>query len=182
MARPPISDEEILLKKRARQRLIGATALVLALVIFLPMLLEEKPKPVGQDIAITLPQPPDTEFFPKVTPAAPSSEDRPTPAVTPMPDALPSAPSQVKKPQAAVSENTAYLVQLGVFSNSANAEKLQATVALQGITSETETINSPQGAKTRVRAGPYGSKDEAQSIQAKLKTAGINSVVVTEKQ
>ena len=181
MARPPISDEEILLKKRARQRLIGATALVLALVIFLPMLLEEKPKPVGQDIAITLPPPPDTEFFPKVTPAAPS-EDRPTPAVTPMPDALPSAPSELKKPQPAISENTAYLVQLGVFSNSANAEKLQATVALQGITSETETINSPQGTKTRVRAGPYSSKDEAQSIQAKLKTAGINSVVVTEKQ
>ncbi len=181
MAQPSISDEEILLKKRARQRLIGAVALVLGLVIFLPMLLEEKPKPVGQDIAISLPPPPDTEFFPKVTPVTPPAV-RATPTTAPTPDALPAAPSEVKKPAATMSGEAAYLVQLGVFSNNANAEKLQATVALQGITTQTEAINSAQGVKTRVRAGPYSTQDEARSVQDKLKAAGINSVVVTEKQ
>lgn len=42
-------------KKRARRRLIGAVALVLAAVIGLPMLLESEPKPVADDIAIQIP-------------------------------------------------------------------------------------------------------------------------------
>jgi DedD protein len=42
-------------KKRARRRLIGAVALVLAAIIGLPMLLESEPKPVADDIAIQIP-------------------------------------------------------------------------------------------------------------------------------
>jgi len=42
-------------KKRARRRLIGAIALVLAAVIGLPMILDSEPKPLGEDIAIQIP-------------------------------------------------------------------------------------------------------------------------------
>jgi DedD protein len=42
-------------KKRARRRLIGAIALVLAAVIGLPMVLDSEPKPVADDIAIQIP-------------------------------------------------------------------------------------------------------------------------------
>lgn len=42
-------------KKRARRRLIGAIALVLAAVIGLPMILDSEPKPVADDIAIQIP-------------------------------------------------------------------------------------------------------------------------------
>lgn len=42
-------------KKRARRRLIGAIALVLAAVIGLPMILDSEPKPLGEDIAIEIP-------------------------------------------------------------------------------------------------------------------------------
>lgn len=42
-------------KKRARRRLIGAVALVLAAVIGLPMILDSEPKPLGEDIAIQIP-------------------------------------------------------------------------------------------------------------------------------
>jgi DedD protein len=42
-------------KKRARRRLIGAVALVLAAVIGLPMIFDSEPKPVADDIAIQIP-------------------------------------------------------------------------------------------------------------------------------
>lgn len=42
-------------KKRARRRLIGAVALVLAAVVGLPMILDSEPKPLGDDIAIQIP-------------------------------------------------------------------------------------------------------------------------------
>jgi DedD protein len=42
-------------KKRARRRLIGAIALVLAAVIGLPMILDSEPKPLSDDIAIQIP-------------------------------------------------------------------------------------------------------------------------------
>lgn len=42
-------------KKRARRRLIGAIALVLAAVIGLPMVLDTEPKPLADDIAIQIP-------------------------------------------------------------------------------------------------------------------------------
>jgi DedD protein len=42
-------------KKRARRRLIGAIALVLAAVIGLPMILDSEPKPLGDDVTIQIP-------------------------------------------------------------------------------------------------------------------------------
>ncbi|MGZ9713795.1 SPOR domain-containing protein [Glaciimonas sp. GNP009] len=42
-------------KKRARRRLVGAVALVLAVVIVLPMVLDSEPKPLADDISIQIP-------------------------------------------------------------------------------------------------------------------------------
>lgn len=42
-------------KKRARRRLVGAIALVLAMIIGLPMVLDSEPKPLADDIAIQIP-------------------------------------------------------------------------------------------------------------------------------
>lgn len=42
-------------KKRARRRLIGAVALVLAMVITLPMILDSEPRPLADDISIQIP-------------------------------------------------------------------------------------------------------------------------------
>lgn len=64
-----ITDEEIQLKKRARRRLVGAVALVLIVVIFLPMVLDNEPKPVSQDIAISIPSRENSDFNSKIVPA-----------------------------------------------------------------------------------------------------------------
>ncbi|MDY7538205.1 SPOR domain-containing protein [Undibacterium sp. RTI2.1] len=50
-----VADPILPEKKRARRRLIGAIALVLAAVIGLPMILDSEPKPLADDIAIQIP-------------------------------------------------------------------------------------------------------------------------------
>jgi len=56
-------------KQRARRRLVGAIALVVAAVVILPMVLDSHPKPVTDDISIDIPSRP----APKVRPT--DSED-----------------------------------------------------------------------------------------------------------
>lgn len=43
-------------KQRARRRLIGALALIVAAIVILPMVLDSRPKPAPDDIAIQIPQ------------------------------------------------------------------------------------------------------------------------------
>lgn len=54
-AKDEINDPMLPEKKRARRRLIGAIALVLAMVIVLPMIFDSKPRPLSDDIAIQIP-------------------------------------------------------------------------------------------------------------------------------
>src|SRR3954468_14329395 len=95
-----IRDEELQLKKRARRRLVGAIALVLLIVVFLPMVLDSEPKPLNQDIAINIPP------IPKADISAPASRGRSPqepppdpnkaefPKATPAPPITPPAPNQ----------------------------------------------------------------------------------------
>lgn len=63
-------------KKRARRRLIGAVALVLAAVIGLPMIFDSEPKPVLQKIAIEIPSK-DSPFSASTpAPARPALNDQ----------------------------------------------------------------------------------------------------------
>lgn len=50
-----VKDPALPEKKRARRRLIGAIALVLAAIIGLPMILDSEPKPLADDVAIRIP-------------------------------------------------------------------------------------------------------------------------------
>lgn len=72
-------------------------------------------------------------------------------------------------PQASQAAPKNYAVQLGVFSNPANATQMQEKLAQNGIKSYTET---------RLNVGPFQSKTEAEQALAKLRGMGISAVVV----
>jgi DedD protein len=204
-----ISDEELQLKKRARRRLVGAVALVTLVVIFLPMVLESEPKPVGQDIAIRIPSQDDGNSTTKSLPAAakpaapapvqpvaaePAAAQPATvvatasvapataaPAET-IPENAAPAPAPPKTGQAV--ENSAkpqFLVLLGAFSSTANARQRQAKLAALGVKFYSETAKTPTGEKIRVRAGPYASRQEAEKVRDLLKGKGIQDGLVAEK-
>ncbi|TXI24921.1 MAG: SPOR domain-containing protein [Nitrosomonas sp.] len=82
-----ISEEELLLRKRARRRLLGAITLVTLLVIFLPMLFDEESTQERQEIDIQIPSEDlVTENYPWMMPTDPSGDE--TDASADQPDEL----------------------------------------------------------------------------------------------
>ena len=76
-----LTDEEINLRRKLRRRLIGASALILTLVVVLPMVLDSEPKISGQDIELRIPAPDKVgEFVPGV--ASVELADTPVSAVS----------------------------------------------------------------------------------------------------
>jgi DedD protein len=55
------------LRRRARRRLVGAIVLALAVAVFVPMLLESDPKPLGEDVAVRIPPVDDGKFVNRLT-------------------------------------------------------------------------------------------------------------------
>jgi len=180
-----ISDEELQLKKRARRRLVGAIALVLLVVVFLPMLLDSEPKPLNQDIAITIPPlpGPDSSSQPAtapagVVPASPvmppaktetASPVRPAPAPVAVPKAETPKPEPRPAPVQPAKTSEDFVVQLGAFSNAANARALQRKLQENKFKAYTEVINSSGGERTRVRVGPYDSREAAEKARQRMR-------------
>ena len=83
-------------KKRARRRLIGAIALVIAVVVLLPMVLDSEPKPLADDIAIQIP----SRDKPLPAPAIGSALDPREEIISPAPsvDAAPVLRGESDKP------------------------------------------------------------------------------------
>ena len=173
-----ISDEELQLKKRARRRLVGAITLVLLVVVFLPMFLDSEPKPLNQDIAITIPPLTGPDSSSQSVTAAPAvasparTETVPPVRPVPAPEAAPKAeaPKPEPKPAQQVAVSQDYVVQLGAFSNAANARALQRKLQENKFKAYTEVIKSSGGERTRVRVGPYDSREAAEKARQRMRS------------
>ena len=184
-----ISDEELQLKKRARRRLVGAVALVLLIVVFLPMILDNEPKPLNQDIAITIPPVPHPESIQQnpAPPLPPRVVGMPAPAPAGQPDSasdLPNnapaepeakpVPKPVQKheiklaPGRHAAGEESFVVQLGAFSNAANAKALQKKLQDNKFKAYTEVVKNAGGDRTRVRVGPYPTREAAEKAHDRL--------------
>ena len=74
-----------------------------------------------------------------------------------------------------------YVILIGAFSNPANVKQLQTKIGELGIKVYTEPLDSPEGKKTRVRAGPFPSREAADKALDKLKRIGVNGVVTARQ-
>lgn len=201
MATPNLTDEEILFRRRARRRLIGAVVLVVAVVAIVPMILpENRPQQETQQIDIRIPAQDSTGYAPKIVaaptpisappaPAAPDSmpAEPAKPAVDDAPKvdlAPPSHPTQAlikampdtAKPAPDLKQT--YYVQYGAFSEAKNAKQKQAELKSKGITTFTEVVKTSGGDKVRVRSGPYSTRDTAEKVRERVKPLDSKLVVM----
>jgi DedD protein len=72
-----------------------------------------------------------------------------------------------------------FVVQVGAFADAAAAREMRAKVEKLGLKSYMQVVETSGGNRTRVRAGPFDSRDEAEKALAKAKAAGLNAVVLT---
>jgi DedD protein len=72
----------------------------------------------------------------------------------------------------------AYVVQVAALSDTAKAKALEKRMAGAGLKTYTEVVSTPGGEVTRVRAGPYATRDAAEKARAQLKKAGLDGKIV----
>ena len=202
-----VSEQDLLLRKRARRRLVGAIALVIMAIVILPMVLERVPKPESEEIEITIPSENlEAEFSPIVVPetgvstiAGPDSKESALAAQQVEKTETNLLIRQAKEKQASKlvgSENDSgynpdvkkpttttkiFVVQLGAFSDSAKAKHQQRSLTSNGIKrSYTETLMTNDKEVTRVRIGPFSSRKAAEEERKKLKKLGLDGVVMSK--
>ena len=66
---------------------------------------------------------------------------------------------------------------IGAFSNEANVKNLKDKLSEQGIKTFSEPLDTPQGRKTRVRAGPFPNREAAEKALEKMRRIGVSGVV-----
>lgn len=85
-----------------------------------------------------------------------------------------------KSPEAPISTSQ-YVILIGAFNNQANVKNLQGKLSELGIRIYTEPLDTPQGKKTRVRAGPFPSREAGEKALEKMRRIGVAGVL-TAKQ
>lgn len=232
-ARPPLDPAETQ-KRQARRRLIGAAALVLGVIVFLPMVFDPGPKPLADDIVVQIPGK-DTPFKPVVPGKAPAADTGAEKAATPAaraaaaaevpplasaPDSPPlakaapeksapekSAPAKADADKTAAAKaaptksdgtralalleaegaakpaataNNNFSVQIGAYTSADSVRDLRAKLTTAGLKSYTEVVTLRQGERTRVRIGPFATREDAERARERLKKhLGIDGSIVT---
>lgn len=119
----------------------------------------------------------DVEVVPS---AAPLSNKPADTIIIPTQEAAQKAPVEKKQSEPNSSKGNAFSVQIGVFSDPANVKQLQQKLLSQGYKSYTEKVDTAKGEKIRLRAGPFATKETAESALAKIKDSGLSGMVVTK--
>ena len=217
------NDETLELRRRARRRLVGAVALVLALVIVPPWVMDLEPKPVATNLTVEIPRqdtgalrptpaPPPPKAAasapapapasagadkqaggiprpPDVSPDTGKAGDRPkaepvkaAPRPEPVARAAPPARAEDAKRAEAILNADGFLVPLGAFANKDNVKALEAKLAKAGVKYYTEVVATPGGEQTRVRAGPFPTKEAAEKSREQLKGLGLSPGAVIARQ
>jgi DedD protein len=140
------------LKRRGRRRLVGAVALVLLAVIALPMVFDPEPRNTLPPVSVRIPGENDAPFNPKLPAKPPKSE----PAAAPAPAGD-------------------YVIAVGAYTN---PQAVIAKLAGANLPYYTEPV---RGNLTRVRAGPFASKEAADQAHDRLKALGLKPGGVTVK-
>ncbi len=77
-----------------------------------------------------------------------------------------------------VSRSGTYVLQAGSFRNFADADRMKAQLALQGLQSQIQNVTIDDRRWHRVRLGPYNDLKELQRIRRRLREADIDVLVL----
>ncbi|MEI7429522.1 MAG: SPOR domain-containing protein [Betaproteobacteria bacterium] len=86
-----------------------------------------------------------------------------------------------KSGDSAASSGGSFVILIGAFSNPANVKQLQTKIGELGVKVFTEPLDTPDGKKIRVRAGPFSSHEAADKALDKMKRIGVNGVIAAKQ-
>jgi len=120
--------------------------------------------------------------------AATKPEPKPQPRPEPKPELEPPKPepAQVAKPttpESAAPETAApasgrFVVQVGAYNDPERLRAARQKVEKLGYKTYTQDVDSPTGKRTRVRVGPFASRQEADAVASKVKASGMQANIL----
>jgi DedD protein len=124
-------------------------------------------------------QPPAEEKkAPAPEPAKPALKAETELAQKPPPPARP--PEKKAKPAAPKPAAGRYVVQVIALADAGKAKELQEKIAAAGIKSYTEVVKTAKGDVTRVRVGPFTTREQAEKAREQLKALGMSGNIATK--
>lgn len=91
------------------------------------------------------------------------------------------AKAAADKAQAAAAKaesGTRFMVQVGAFAEAATVREARQRIEKLGLRATEQEVETAAGRRTRVRLGPFNSREEADRALAKLRAAGLPGAVV----
>jgi DedD protein len=184
-----------------KERLVGATVLVILAVVFIPMLLNETDDEENEITRTIIPPKPESDFSSRIIPLEDETNDKqpitsikkdivkkapienikekPVPPVVEekkMPDMV----SEKKKPTDLNVGLNAWVVQLGSFSSEANAQALNKKLRNAGYPAFVDPLKQKSAVVYRVRVGPELKRSDAQSIRDAIKKSmKLDGIVIS---
>lgn len=201
MPNDPIA-EQVEVRRKGRQRLVGAVVLALVAVVFVPMILDPEPRRDRADPVLSIPPkdnaPPLTPLAlapepakaPAATasgaPGAPAAAPSPAPVATVEPKAAEFKPAPPRaattataaKPTQPAPRLAGFAVQVGAFRDDQKLAQAREKLTAAKIVHYTERLDGSGGELTRLRAGPFPTREAADKAAAQLKRAGFDPRVV----
>jgi len=192
------SSEASEIRRRGRRRLIGAIAIAVLLVVFVPMILDSESRGPRNGPSTDIPNPDKAAPLPPASapliphkplpaepakaPAAPVPAPAPaTPATAPVTPAKAGAqppPGKAPPAVAASPKLEGFAVQVGAFKDDEKLKEARERLASAGIPHYTERRGTSGGELTRLRAGPFPTREAADSALAKIKLNALDGQVV----
>ena len=80
-----------------------------------------------------------------------------------------------------VAASGSFAVQIGAFAAPEKAQEARDKLSAAGVTTYVEKVAAKDGEVTRVRAGPYASKDAAESARGKVAGLGFAGAKVVPR-
>ncbi|TAK44115.1 MAG: hypothetical protein EPO27_13290 [Betaproteobacteria bacterium] len=176
------SQDVNLLRRRGRRRLVGAIALVLLAAIVLPMVFDPEPNSSAPPISVRIPGEDEAGFSPKAAPntappATPKAALKPAPAPPKAEEkpllAVPAAaPKAAEKPLPATASEQ-FVVPVAALASPAKVRELVGKLKAARLPYYTEPVATATGPVTRIRAGPFTTRDAAEQAQRQLQRLGL---------
>jgi DedD protein len=79
----------------------------------------------------------------------------------------------------AAAEETRFIIQVGAFAEPEKAREVRAKLERAGLKTYAQVVDTKDGKRTRVRLGPFGNRDEADKVAARVRSLDLPASVLT---
>ena len=80
---------------------------------------------------------------------------------------------------AAQTQSARFIVQVGAFADTSKAQEVRNRLERSGIKTYAQVVQTKDGARTRVRVGPFEQRPEAERTAERIKGLGLAASVLT---